>query len=356
MTPQARRPTPIRPAGHAIQTVERRSGKHWLRNSLIGLLSIVIIVVCAVFFWISWNLNVPVGGGAQVVDIKPNTSISDIAKQLKQVGLIRDEAIFSVYSKLGPARGILKPGPYQLKGSMSMVQIVDYISAGKIAVVNFVVKDGSTMTEIADSYAAQGLGSSQEFKEALAAAQLPVAVQARFGAPKTLEGFLLADTYQVVINDSAFMVVQKLLANFETKALPLFSANLPGNLTPNQTLTLASIVEKEASLPADRAGVADVFYNRLRLGMKLESDVTVIYLTGRREPTAADLRIDSPYNTRRYAGLPPGPINSPSIGSIVATIQPAKTANLFFIGGTDGKVYYAQTYAEHNENIRKYIK
>ncbi|MCC7543519.1 endolytic transglycosylase MltG [bacterium] len=319
-------------------------------------LVLLLVAVMSIGAWFSYNLNVAVGGGQSgLLTIPQNASITSIARQLREAGYIRDETVFALYVKFGPARGALKPGPYQLKPSMNMVQIVDYLAVGKIATKTFVVRDGLTIAQTATSYESQGLGSAQEFKDAVAAATLSPNVQAKFGAQKTLEGFLLADTYQVVINDPASTVVQRMLTNFEAKAMPLFSKPAPNKLTPYQVLILSSIVEKEASRDSDRAGVAGVFYNRISQGIKLESDVTVIYLTGRIEPTAADLAIDSPYNTRRYPGLPPGPIASPSLSSIKATLQPTPSDYLFFIGGNDGNVYYARTYAEHNINIKNHL-
>lgn len=349
-------PKSTRPSGHAIQTVERTRGKRLVKRFVFAGLVLFVAALIVVGVWSSINLNIPVGGGkSQIISIEPNASISSIAKQLKEAGYIRDEVVFGLYVKFGPAQGSLKPGPYQLKSSMNMVQIVDYLAAGKIATKTFVVRDGLTIAQMAVSYESQGLGTAQEFKEAVAAATLPPNVQAKFGTPKSLEGFLLADTYQVVINDPAFTVVQRMLTNFEAKALPLFAVPAPGRLSPYQVLVLASLVEKEASTEADRAGVAGVFYNRLAQGIKLESDVTVIYLTGRAEPTAADLLIDSPYNTRRYGGLPPGPIAGPSLAAIRATLEPTKSDYLFFIGGNDGNVYYARTYAEHQANIKAHL-
>lgn len=357
MTSQNTTRPPQRPSGHAIQTIERTRGKRIAKRLIFAGAVLLLIVIIGVCTWVSYSLTVAVGGGStQIITIAEKSSITTIARQLKDAGYIRDETVFALYVKFGPARGSLKPGPYQLKPSMNMVQIVDYLAVGKIATKTFVVRDGQTIAQMAVSYEAQGLGSAQEFKDAVSAAVLPASVTAKFGTPKTIEGFLLADTYQVVINDPARAVVSRMLSNFEAKALPLFTTNqASAKLSPYQVLILASIVEKEASRDADRAGVAGVFYNRIAQGIKLESDVTVIYLTGRAEPTAADLAIDSPYNTRRFGGLPPGPINSPSLSSIKTTLQPTKSDYLFFIGGNDGNVYYARTYAEHLVNIKNHL-
>lgn len=347
---------PIRPSGHAIETVERRNSKHLVRRVGLTLLIMLAVALVSVSAWVSYSISAPGGSAVQQIEIKPNSSLQAIGDQLEAAKLIRSSALFAIYAKFGPARGSLKPGPYQLKGSMSMNQVIDYLAAGKIAMRSFVAKDGLTIAQLADSYASQGLGTDTEFRTAATNVALPIAITTIFGKPKNNEGFLLADTYQVAANETAQSVVTRMLNNFETRALPLFATPIPGRLQPYQALVLASIVEKEAGVYEDRAGIAQVFYNRLKIGMKLESDVTVIYLTGRREPTAADLAIDSPYNTRRNPGLPPTPIDSPSLAAIQAALKPTPSSYLFFIGGNDGKTYFAQTYAEHNINIQKYLK
>lgn len=344
--------------GHAIHTVERHRKRRVARFVLI-IATIILLGIITFCGWFSYSINIAKGGStSELITIAPGSSIQQIADQLYTAGVIRNPWAFAVYARVGPARGLLKPGPYQLKSSMSAVQIIDYLASGKIAVKTFVVREGNTMRQTAASYEAQGLGTATEFTAAMQSVPLPASIASQFPqAKQDLEGFLLADTYQVVVNEPATSVVQKMLDNFTRQALPLFQKTPPPQkLTNYQALTLASIVEKEGSLDADRAGIAGVFYNRLRRNIRLESDVTVIYLTGRIEPTAADLNIDSPYNTRRYPGLPPTPINSPSISSIKNTLAPTASDYLFFIGSPNGKVYYAVTNAEHEANIAKYLK
>ncbi len=345
--------------GHAIHTVQRPSARRRIAVSIIILTAVVLFLALAVVGWFVHDITTPVGGKAapQIVTIASGASVAEIGKQLQEAGLIRNKAVFELYARLGSARGQLRPGPYELKPTMSLVQIVDYLAAGKIAVHTFVAKDGMTLTQLATSYEQQGIGSASDLTVAIAQTPLTPALTAAFNTPKTLEGFLLADSYQLAYNEPASALVTKMLTNFEKKALPLFKGPNPNKLSNYQVLTVASISEKEASLKADRAGVAGVFYNRLLRGMRLESDVTVIYITGKQaEPTAAELNIDSPYNTRRNFGLPPTPINSPSLSAIEASLSPTASDYLFFIGGKDGKVYYATTYTEHNENIRLHLK
>lgn len=322
------------------------------------MLGVVLVGVIAFLGWFSYTINA--SGGLTdklIVNIPTGSSIKEIAQILQDKELIRSDTAFELYARIGPAHGQLKPGPYQLSRSMSIVQVLDYLSSGKIAVRTFTARDGLTLAALAQSYESQGFGKASEFTAAVGAAKLsPVASQV-LGNPTSLEGLLPADTYQLVINDPATTLVSKMLTNLDQKVIPVLQSvpSYPGKLTAYQVMTLASIVEKEASTPTDRAGVAGVFYNRLARGIKLESDVTVIYITGRIEPTAADLNSNSPYNTRKFAGLPPTPISIPSIDAIEATLKPTASSYLFFIGGKDGNVYYANTYAEHLVNIDKHL-
>ncbi len=361
-------PTPPRPTGgpmgHAIHTVQRRDGKRLAVRLGLAALVVVMTATIGTLAWFSYSINAPVGGATplgggepSVVVIPTGSSISEISQILSQKGLIRSSTAFEIYARIGPAHGQLKPGPYQLNPGMSTVQILDYLSSGKIAVRTFVARDGLTLAQLAASYEQQGFGAASEFTAAVGAAKLSPSAQAFFGSPTSLEGLLPADSYQLIINDPASALIAQMLKNLDEKVIPAFQtvSSYPGKLTAYQVLILASIVEKEASTPADRSGVAGVFYNRLAKGIKLESDVTVIYITGRTEPTATDLNSNSPYNTRKFAGLPPTPISVPSLAAIESTLKPTASSYIFFIGGKDGKTYYANTYAEHLINIDKYM-
>jgi UPF0755 protein len=146
-----------------------------------------------------------------------------------------------------------------------------------------------------------------------------------------------------------------MLDNFERQVLPKLPAEYQNSTKLNDLITLASIVEREANTTEDRRGVAAVFYNRLKLGMKLESDVTVNYATGKTQTLPSDLSIESPYNTYKVAGLPIGPICNPGLDSILATLNPDQNDYLFFLADKNGVVRYAKNLDEHNQNIEKYL-
>jgi UPF0755 protein len=181
-------------------------------------------------------------------------------------------------------------------------------------------------------------------------------------AGATLEGYLFPDTYLIAPSTTPQHLVQSMLNNFERRVTPeLVSGLSKQGLNLHQGVTLASIVEKEANKDEDRAKVAQVFLKRMRMGMKLDSDVTVQYAAGlepdAQKETAENIRtLDSPYNSYRYAGLPPGPICSPGLSAIRAVINPARTDFLYFVADKDGSTHFAKTFAEHQANINKYLR
>lgn len=365
-------PKPQRPqqaSSHAIHTVKRPPAHRKVAKSVVVAISAGVLAVILTLGWALYAINTPAGTGApQLITIKEGSSIDSIATQLSQAKVISSDALFKLYARLGPARGQLRPGPYMLSPDMTMVEIVDYLASGKIAARQVTIAEGKTVKQIAAV-----LEDDTDFKgqgfEAVAKAQPEAANLLReLKAPADMtnpEGVFFPNTYEVLKTQDVSALAQKMLATFRSDALPYLVNPQPENgktvnayaaqLTPYQRLILASMVEKEAAKSDDRAQIAAVFYNRLAQGMRLESDPTINYVTGKVVPTAADLTINSPYNTYRTRGLPPTPICNPSLDSIKAVTYAQPNDYLFFIG-KDRQVYFAKTYAEHQANIEKYLK
>jgi UPF0755 protein len=251
---------------------------------------------------------------------------------------------------------------------MTMVEIVDYLASGKIAARQVTIAEGKTIKQIAavleEDTDFKGQGFEPVAKSLPEAQQLLRELSSPAGNTNP-EGVYFPNTYEVLKTQDVSALAQKMLAGFRSEALSYLVNPQPeegkevhpyvAQLTPYQLLIVASMVEKEAAKSDDRAKIAGVFYNRLSQGMRLESDPTINYVTGKVVPSAADLTINSPYNTYRTRGLPPTPICNPSLDSIKAAIYATPNDFLFFIG-KDRKVYFAQTYAEHQANIEKYLK
>lgn len=355
--------------GSSHATAKRPTGVRKIAKTLVIIVSLGIIMTVLIFGWALYSINTSSGMGApKLITIKEGSSIDSIAQDLKSSAVISNTTLFSLYARLGPARGQLKPGPYMLSSGMSTVQIVDYLASGKIASRQITIAEGKTIKQIGAALEKDTGFTGQEF-ESLARTQ-PEAIQLlrQLEAPTSEtnpEGVYFPETYEILKNQDASVLAQKMLATFKSEALNYLVNPVPeggktvhpyvARLTPYQRLILASMVEKEAAKSDDRAKIAAVFYNRLNDGMRLESDPTINYATGKVVPSAQDLTINSPYNTYRTKGLPPTPICNPSLDSIKAVIYAQPNDYYFFIG-KDRQVYFAQTYAEHQANIKKHLQ
>lgn len=336
---------------------------------LIIVFSTLILISISLFGWVIYVINTPAGAGApDLFVVEEGSSIDEISADLKQSAIISDRFIFGLYARLGPARGQLRPGAYMLSPYMSIVQIVDYMASGKVASRQVTIAEGKTIQQISDILEKDSGFSGQEFQSITKSQPEAQKLLRELGAPAdnfNPEGIYFPDTYEVLKTQDVGVLAQKMLVEFRASALPYLTNPQAEagksihpyamTLTPYQRLVVASMVEKEASRSDDRAKIASVFYNRLAQGMRLESDPTINYETGKVVPSAQDLTINSPYNTYRTRGLPPTPICNPSLDSIKATLYAEPNDYLFFIG-KDRQVYFAKTYAEHQENIRKYLQ
>ncbi len=291
----------------------------------------------------------------QVFKVQSNTGIEKIGQDLKSAGLINNTGLFALYAKLGPSRGSLKPGVYLISPSMSLAAITDLIGSGKIATEKVTFQEGLTIDGVARKWAREGLGTAQGFIDASKLTSYDQTFLQYRKNKQSLEGYLFPSTYEIVVSTSAQEQINTMLNTFASQVLPKLDPTVANSPKLNDLITLASIVEKEANTTSDRKMVASVFYNRLAIGMKLESDVTVNYATGKTETLAADVKINSPYNTYLVAGLPLGPICNPSLDAILATANPSTSEYYYFIADRSGNVHFAKTYQEHQQNIEKYL-
>ena len=325
---------------------------------VLALVGVVAAALLVVSFYLTYKITTSRNNQSvetQIVEIKSGSSIGDIARQLADKKLIDSTVAFEFYARFGPARGRLLPGPYALSANMSIKKIVEKLAAGDLAVAKITVPEGVTVNRIARLWVASGAGNEADFKAALKLDYGYDFLKDRMN-PSSLEGYLAPATYQVGYQAKPRELIEKMLLQFEKTVRPvLYGANESG-LSPAQVLTLASIVEAEANNTVDRKLVAGIFLNRLEQGIKLQSDVTVNYVTGKTATRPEDLLVDSRYNTYIYKGLTPGPINNPSLNAIEAVLRPTRTDYLFFIAGKDGKMYYARTNDEHEANIDRYLK
>ena len=324
------------------------------------LLLSILVAVGAAGVWLYRGVNTPFKGydaSEQFVDIPQGEGSLAIARRLAGAGVIRDVGSFRLALWLTGEGRRLQAGEYRFDHPVSARQVAEKIARGEVYVRPITFPEGLTIKQMAALYESKGFGPAQDFANAAKNAALVRAVDP--GA-KDLEGYLFPDTYNLRRRESAEELVPKMVTAFMKAMTPdlLEKADTRG-LTVRQLITLASIVEKETGNKDERPLVSAVYSNRLRIGMPLQCDPTVIYAldrVGRYDGnlTRASLQYDSPYNTYRYPGLPPGPIASPGRASIDAAANPAPVQYVYFVSRNDGTHAFAMTLEEHNRNVQKY--
>jgi UPF0755 protein len=298
--------------------------------------------------------------------IQPGENAATIATRLERQGVIRDAELFRLLLRYWGVDAKLEAGDYSLRRNMPMSEVVSQLQHGRLMAKTITIREGLRAEEVAHLLAVEGLVDQEEFIRLVRddAFHYDFLRDRPATAPKTLEGFLFPDTYQFSVSISTTALIDTMLQNFDRRVtIEMRQQALNNGLTLFQALTLAAIVEREAVVPEERPIIASVYLNRLRQGIYLEADPTVLYGKGYNAEAgswwaplrAEELRtIDSPFNTYIHPGLPPGPICSPGLASLEAVLNPAETNYLFFLAKGDGSHAFAETFEEHLENQAKY--
>ncbi|WP_018589746.1 endolytic transglycosylase MltG [Terrisporobacter glycolicus] len=298
-----------------------------------------------------------------VIDIPTGSTLSQVTDILKENNLIKNKTLFKLYVKVSNNSSKIKSGKYLFNQTYSNKEIIEDLSEGKIYNdgIKITVPEGSTSFEIMDILVKNKLGEKKVYEKLI---NNPKEFKEKFKflddeKIKSLEGFLYPSTYYFSEKQSEKEVLEHMLETFNSKYTDkLQKKQKELNKSLYEVVNLASIVEKEAVLDEDRPIIASVFYNRIKINMPLQSDATIQYIFKERKKsiTYNDLKIDSPYNTYKVAGLPPTPIANPGIKSIEAVLYPDNTEYLYFVATIEGGNNYSKTYEEHVKNVEKYRK
>ena len=314
------------------------------RRRLVGVLLALLVAAAAGFAFRAWqdfNAPGPLAETRRVV-VPKGAGLAPLAALLAERGVLRHPLAFRIFVIVDGAESRLKAGEYDFPAGISAASVRDLLVAGETVVRRLTVPEGLTTAAVLDLLRnAEGLVGE---------------------APDPGEGRLLPETYHYSHGDSRADLVARMQRAMDKALARLFRDRPAGSPLGSETelLTLASIVEKETGLSGERARIAGVFVNRLKRGMRLQTDPTVIYaLTGGRRElgrplTRADLRVDHPYNTYRIPGLPPGPIANPGLAALEAAALPAETDALYFVADGAGGHLFARTLREHNRNAARY--
>ena len=327
----------------------------------VALLILLLVAAAGAAVWIvDTRVHAPYRGyeGAeQFVDLPPGAGSRAIGDRLVAAGVVSDPITFRAALWLTEQGRHLKAGEYRFDRAMTPIDVLAKIARGDVYVIALTFPEGLTILEMARLFEAHGLGPAAAFVEA---AKDVSSIHGVDPAATDLEGYLFPETYALSRHADAASLVRLMTARFAHVFTPeLRQAAAARGLSVRQALTLASIVEKETARGDERPVVAAVYENRLRIGMALQCDPTVIYALQRAGTYDGnlhhdDLAFDSPYNTYRYPGLPPGPIASPGLAAIEAALHPADADFLYFVSRNDGSHAFARNLDEHNRNVQKY--
>lgn len=330
-------------------------------KKLIGLLIALLTTMALVIgFDVYRKVFKPFRGytGTLNIQIEKGSSVSDIAERLYEKKIIASYSYFTLYYRLFFPSLSFKSGEYRFDAPMTMKEIIRKLHAGKIILYKITVKEGMTLEETGE-FLAQNHGINREdfiriSKDGSLISDLdPVAAD--------LEGYLYPDTYLVPGKISAEGLIQLMIRKFREKFSHLLYLQAQRlHLSIRDAVTLASLIEKETAAREERFLISSVFHNRLKQGIPLACDPTIIYILKKQKQYDGnirwkDLKLDSPYNTRKYPGLPPGPICSPGLLSIEAALYPDDTDYLYFVAKDRTTHYFSKTLKEHNWAVRKYI-
>jgi UPF0755 protein len=286
----------------------------------------------------------------RIVSIHPGDSLTIAARRLAQAGVVRSEVVFAIYAEASGRANRIKPGDYAFKGGEAMPQVLEHLYNGDFMAVTVVIPEGMTVRQIGERLEQAGLVCDNDFD---AAARDGALTRALGLGPFGAEGYLFPATYRFSPLAGLNDILAAMLGRFFAILTPAVEARLFAlNLSAREMVTMASIVEKEARVPGERPIIASVFYNRLKLGMPLQSDPTAQYnVEGESERAAMAVRTPSAFNTYAIAGLPPGPIANPGLSSIRAALYPAHTDYLYFVARNDGTHIFSRSFAEHERAI-----
>ena len=380
--------TPRRSRRETAKPVKKK--KSHLKAFFISLLIFLALISAGGYFGYQYVLASlepvdPTSKEYVTVQIPDGASVQEIGSTLEKAGLVKHGIVFGMYTKYKNYSD-LKAGYYNLQKSMSTDDLIKELQKGGTAeaqepvLASLTIPEGYTIDQIA-----QAVGQLQgNFKEPLTADAFLAKVQddnfisqevskysnlleslptKESGARYRLEGFLFPATYSIKESTTIESLIDEMLAAMDKTLTPHYSTIKSKNLTVNELLTIASLVEKEGAKTEDRKMIAGVFYNRLNLGMPLQSNIAILYAEGKlgqkislADDTQIDTTINSPYNVYTNLGLMPGPVDSPSADAIESSINQTKSDNLFFVADvTDGKVYFATNKADHDQNVAQHI-
>ena len=305
----------------------------------------------------AWALITPTAmmrGGPRIIEIPLHQGVAGVARRLQDEGIVRSRLGFILLAAVtGKARS-LKAGEYQVPRGETALGVMALLASGRVVQHQVVLPEGHSLAELARLLEAERLAT---VPEVLRAARDPAFLLSQGIAADSVEGYLFPDTYQLVRKMTPEEILARMVIRMREQLSPAILAEIRAReITVHEALTLASIIEREAVDSSEMPLISAVFWNRMRRDMPLQADPTVQYAVGRERQrlTREDLQADSPYNTYRRPGLPPGPISNPGLAAIRAAISPAPVGYLYFVAADDRRHHFSTTLEEHNAAVARY--
>jgi UPF0755 protein len=343
----------------AVMPITHTHSKKRFSRKGVAVISLGLFFLAALFLFAALGLffirPAEKGGENQLIIVREGLSLKEVAEELDRKEIITNKALFELWAQvLGYSRKI-KAGEYKLGSHMAPKRILEKLIKGEVVTYPVTVPEGFTAEQISEILHEMGLMDKEKF---LSLVNDPSLLEHYGISAPSLEGYLYPETYHFARGISPRSTIDAMVGRFWQVVSPLKERMDKMGMNLQQVITLASIVEKETGLAEERSTIASVFLNRLKKGMRLESDPTVIY--GIKDfdgnLTRKDLTRPTPYNTYIIRGLPPGPIANPGLEAIKAVLYPAKTDYLYFVSRNDGSHHFSKTLTEHNKAVRLYQK
>ncbi len=339
-------------------TTEGRS-RGWLQ-ALLVLAAVGVAVLVGLAGWYRFALS-PIeatagAGEPAYFEVRAGDNLAGVARSLEDRGLIRSALALRGYARVQSIEGKLKVGEYELSPGLTAPEIARILASGHVRTHAVVIPEGSRAVEIADRLELGGLADRDEFLRVVLDPEAPKHFEVE---GPTLEGYLFPDTYRFAKGLPASQIAEAMVEEFRDVYRTIRATSPRSKLSMRELVTLASIVEKETGVPEERPLIASVFLNRMRLGMRLETDPTVIYGIADFDGNLRRVHLDDAenrYNTYQIPGLPPGPIASPGRESMRAVLEPTESAFLFFVSRNDGTHIFSKSYREHARAVVHFQK
>jgi len=341
----------------------RKKGMGFFRIVVIAILFLAIAVFFALTLYVR-GINAPASDdpSLKTFTVSEGESSEDVSKRLKKEGLIKSSFLFDSYVWKNGYDDRIQIGSYDLPENLTIREVVSRLTRQNVRQERKItIIEGWAIQDIIKYFEKEGIANVSEFENQVTKRHMWWAEYDFIRAMPNnvdLEGYLFPDTYHIFDDATEEEITRKMLNNFSIKLTDELREEIRSQgKTMHEIITLASIIEKEVMHDEDKKIVAGIFYNRLDIGMGLQADSTVNYITGKglTRSSIADTQIDNPYNTYRYRGLPPGPISNPGMSSILAAIYPTNTDYYYFLTTPEGDAIYSRTFEEHVNAKNKYL-